>query len=580
MRLLLGWLVAASVGTAAAAADTPPSVGDLAGLWRAQRAVGPEVAGPLTLWRAGTTWTADIAGRTAPVIADGSRISFTLADGGGAFRGRLRGPRIFGHWIQPRTTGPGGGYALPIVLEPRGPGRWVGMVRPLLDTTTLFLQVAVGEGSPAPAFMRNPDRNVTRFLNVEHVSLEGDKVTLLGGRRPKGAPEVVVGEGTYHADEPRISIDVPARGATYDFERVVARDGKGFLPRAPGPYVYHPPPAEDDGWPVGTLDDVRISREAITAFVQTVIDTPIASMHASDLHGVLIARHGRLVLEEYFHGFHRDALHDTRSAAKVLATTTIGAAMLHGEAVSAATPVYETMTGAAFGLDPRKRAMTLEHLLTMSSGLDCDDSDPDSPGAEDTMQQQDAQPDWYRFTLDLGMVRAPGEKAVYCSVNPNLAGGVLAKRTGKWVPDLFHDLVAEPLDIHRYALNLTPTGEAYIGGGAQFAPRDFMKLGQLMLDGGLWRGRRVLARDWVRAAVAPHVPLQERKYGYLWWLDDYPYEGRRVQAFYAAGNGGQIVMGVPALDLVIAFYGGNYGDAAALIPQRVLVPEMILPAVH
>ena len=52
--------------------------------------------------------------------------------------------------------------------------------------------------------------------------------------------------------------------------------------------------------------------------------------------------------------------------------------------------------------------MTVEHLLTMSSGLDCDDNNDNSPGNEDVMQEQTKEPDWYRYTMSLPMVRSPG----------------------------------------------------------------------------------------------------------------------------------------------------------------------------
>jgi len=313
-----------------------------------------------------------------------------------------------------------------------------------------------------------------------------------------------------------------------------------------------------------------------------LIDTPIDSVHAPDIHGVLIARHGKLVLEEYFHGFHRDRLHDTRSAAKSLTSVLTGAAILNGCPINLSTPVYKTMYGSTLpkDLDARKQTMTVEHLLTMSSGLDCDDSDAASAGNEDNMQEQTAQPDWYRYTLDLKMVRAPGEKAVYGSANPNLLGGVLARSTGRWLPDLFHDLVAEPMEMGRYAMNLTPTGDAYMGGGVRFLPRDFMKLGQMILDGGRWHGRQVVSAEWARRSTSPLYELQGRHYGYLWWVVEYPWKGRTVRAFFAAGNGGQIVMGIPELDLVIAFYGGNYSDPVFYVPQRVYVPQHILPAVN
>ena len=469
-------------------ADQTPGAKDLVGLWRAKRHFGPEVKGVLTIERDGAGLRAQIQGRSAPVKLDHDRLSFELVGDEGSFRGLLTKNRIVGHWIQPPGVGTGARYATPVTLEARAPsgGRWRGVVRPIDDEFTFYLPIQRNEDGTLGAFLRNPERNIGRFTNVEHVAFDGRVVKLLG-RRSKDAPETTLSEGTYDADSGTFS--VPLRGGTYDFSRI--SDEAGFYPRgkAPAPYVYRPPRAEDDGWPVGTLEEAGLSREAISRFIQMLIDIPIDSVHASDIHGALIARHGRLVLEEYFHGFHRDEPHDTRSASKSVTSVLTGAAILHGDPIGPSTPVYEAMYGAgaaAAGLDPRKRAITVENLLTMSSGLDCDDSNPDSPGNEDIMQEQTAQPDWYRYTLDQKMVRAPGEKAVYGSANPNLLGGVLARKTGRWLPDLFRDLVAEPLQIRRYAINLTPTGDSYMGGGARFLPRDFMKFGQMMIDGGRW----------------------------------------------------------------------------------------------
>ena len=120
-----------------------------------------------------------------------------------------------------------------------------------------------------------------------------------------------------------------------------------------------------------------------------------------------------------------------------------------------------------------------------------------------------------------------------------------------------------------------------MGGGARIRPRDFLKLAQIMVDGGRWKGRPIISADWARRSASPLYPLGEIRYGYLWWVVDFPYKGRTVQAFFAGGNGGQVSMGVPVLDLVIAFHGGNSSDyEATLRPQRVFVPEHILPAVQ
>ena len=100
--------------------------------------------------------------------------------------------------------------------------------------------------------------------------------------------------------------------------------------------------------------------------------------------------------------------------------------------------------------------MTLEHLLTMSSGYFCDDTNPDAPGNEDTMLDQSDEPDYYRYTLKVPMATAPGEKSVYCSINPNLALGVVGRATGESPLDTFDRLLGAPMKIDRYGWPLDP----------------------------------------------------------------------------------------------------------------------------
>ena len=521
-------------------------------------------------------------GRVVPVAVDHGELSFDLPGGQGSFRGRLQaGGVIRGHWIGPRTMTQGSRYASPVRLTPDGPDRWRGQVVPFDDVFTFHLMARKRPDGSLGVFLRNPERDYGAWLGVDRLVRDGNTVALVG-KRAGEKQDHELATGIYDAEDGLISLRFPSRGRSYDFYR---DDEQGdFYPRGatPGHYAYRPPPARDDGWPTGTLEEAGIDRAGIERFIQMILDMPMETVDTPEIHGFLIARHGVLVMEEYFHGENRDKLHETRSAAKSLTATLVGAAIQAREPVALSAPVYATMTEGAppAELDPRKRAMTLEHLLTMSSGYFCDDTNPDAPGNEDGMLDQSEEPDYYRYTLKVPMATAPGQTAVYCSINPNLALGVLGRAAGESPLDLFDRLLAAPMKIERYGWPLDGAGHPYGGGGVQFLPRDFMKLGQLMLDGGVWKGRRILGRDFAARASSPLYGLRRIHYGYLWWVIDYPYKDRTVRAFFAGGAGGQGVTVIPELDLVVAGYAGNYSSKGSVHIQQNLIPRYILPAVR
>ena len=569
--------------TAALATAAVAQVSDshtLEGLWVAQQRFGPDIRGRLTIIPRNGILVADIAGFTVPVKQQGGALSFELPDGKGSFRGSRDGRDITGQWIQQTTLSSGARYATPIVLRSAGRGRWSGEVEPLDDHMTYYLPVTRAADGRLATFLRNPERNQGVFLGVSRIEQDGDKVRLIGTRRgQKKESEIAV--GTRDPDSGRFTF--PLFGLSYDFDRDLA-SSSAFYPRfkQPGRYTYAPPIQRDDGWPVSTLEKEGINRAAIEAFVQKLIDMPMDGISASQIHSLLIARNGKLVLEEYFHGYDRDTPHDTRSAAKSLTNVLIGAAMQAGVPIRLDTPVYRTMLGEVpAGLDPRKQAMTLEHLISMTAGFDCDDSG-DRPGDEDVFQQQDKEPDWYRYMLNVPMAWNSGDKIVYCSGKPNLAGGMLEKIAGEPQPELFYRLVAKPMKMGRYHLFLQPTGQAYGGGGHHFTTRDFMKLTQLFLNKGKWEGRQIVSPEWAEKSGSPLrvlSPTSGQTYGYLWNSTAYDYKGRKVHAFFPGGNGGQVYIGIPELNLLIAFTGGNYADRVLFRSQREFVPLDILPAV-
>lgn len=565
-----------------AAWATDPAL-KLVGVWEAKRHFGPDIHGPLLIERRDGNWSADVGGMHLPVRDSGGYLQFEVPDDKGSFVGRLDATkhRIVGHWTQPRTASSGCRYASPVRLTASGPNIFRGEIVPLADGFTMFLDISRQDDGTAGAFIRNPDRNVGVFVNISRVTYDNGRVELHGRFRGQTGDSVLV-TGTYDSDNQVLSLYFPFFHGTYDFTRVTDAHSD-FYARPKGErYAYHAPPALDDGWAVASLDDVGINLEPLQRMIETKIEAPVHDVHASYIHGLLIARQGKLVMEEYFHGFDRDTPHDTRSASKSLAATLAGAAIEHGAPLTLDTPVYDAMhydgdlSGAAAG----KRAITLRHLLTMSSGLDCNDGDDHSLGNEEVMQSQQAQPDWYRYTLDLALKRKPGASAYYCSAGANLVGGVVQQATGRPLAELFDEWIAGPLQMGRYYLNLTPTGEPYMGGGIYWLPRDFIKLGQAYLNGGTFHGRRIVSESFAREATTKEQMIGDRSYGYLWWVRSYPCHGRQVAAYFAGGNGTQLVIVVPELQLVIGFFGGNYSDAVLFIPQREWVPQFILPAVE
>lgn len=333
-----------------------------------------------------------------------------------------------------------------------------------------------------------------------------------------------------------------------------------------------------DGWRTATPAAEGVDGAKISEMVAA-----ISSGEMTLTHSVLIARRGALVVEEYFHGFDRDTWHDTRSASKTLASALIGLAIDHERiaSVDAAVLSFFPQYRQLANWDERKTRIKIRHLLTMSSGLDANDGDPESVASENAYQSQTARPDWIKFVLDAPMIEEPGSRLLYGSGNPMLLGGVLEYTVGEPVEWFAHDHLFGPLGIEHYKYFLTPTGLVYLGGGAHFRPRDLAKFGQLYLDGGMWGGKRILSEAWVRESTASYGRLENRwdvEYGYLWWRRDYTVGDRTVTSIEARGFGGQYIFVVPELELVAVITSGNYRNGRSRQPEEI-IERFILPAV-
>jgi CubicO group peptidase (beta-lactamase class C family) len=385
---------------------------------------------------------------------------------------------------------------------------------------------------------------------------------------------------------------------TIALSRATAQQAARFYARPLGsaPYVYREPPATRDGWKTARAASLGIDEAQLARAVQKIIDVDPAGARPWLIHSMAIAYRGRLVLDEYFYGHDRDEPHDMRSASKTFSSVMLGAAMMGGADISPQTRLYTLMApqGPYAHPDSRKGEITLAQMLTHTSGLACDDNDESSPGNEDTMQSQLMQPNWWRYTLDLPMAHDPGTRYAYCSAGINLVGGALTQAMGEWLPALFDRTVARPLQFGSYFWNVMPNGEGYLGGGAFVRTRDFLKLGQAFLDGGVWNGHRLVTKDWVSDSVAPHVRISpattglegdafrdvywETDEGYAWHRLDVRSGEQRYPAYLANGNGGQLLLVLPQFSLAVMFTAGNYQQGLWNRERDDIVGGMIIPA--
>ena len=551
------------------------------GLWGVTEVFGPAVEGTLEIDGRRPQWRAEIGGYSVAVTRQGRAVRFALPDSQGRFRGTISADSsvITGQWIQ----GPGvvlnRAYATPVALAAGSRGVWRGYVRPLRDAVTLYLLIRRGGDGALAAFFRNPEFNFGRG-NPYVVQLGGDTLTLTSSHNPHDRFQAV-----WDSTNDLLHVTLPMIGRTLALTRRSRNSAPGFYPETPDsvPYQSRVPVVAGDGWETASLSQEGLDAAPIDSLVEWIRGMTYEGFHTPYIHSLLIARHGKLVLDEYFYGHDRDDVHDMRSASKTFAGVLVGLALEHGAKFTLDTPVYRLFPEyqPIARLDERKKQMTVKDLLTMASGLACDDNDEDTPGNEDVMQSQSDQPDWYHYTLDLPMASMPGgTNAVYCSAGINLLGGVLRNGAGLDLPEFFHQYVAAPLEFGRYYINLMPTGPAYMAGGIHMRPRDQLKLGQLYLDAGRWRGRQVLPAQWVKASLEEHSTFApDHHYGYGIHLIDVASGGKTWRIYEIGGNGGQFVLAIPALDLVVGFTAGNYGDYGTWYKfMTELVPRYLIPA--
>lgn len=265
------------------------------------------------------------------------------------------------------------------------------------------------------------------------------------------------------------------------------------------------------------------------------------------MRSLLVAKSGHLVLEEYFGGADRSTPANVKSIAKSILSAMVGIAIDRGN-IEGVEERIETYFEGEYSdkVDPRMREITVEHLLTMKSGLATESNESLCPYVDSD--------NWVRYILGRGMAGAPDGQWVYTTANTHLLSAILTRSTGMSTLDFASEYLFDPLEIEPGDWERDPQGIYYGGNNLFLKPIDLVKFGILFLNHGRYFGRQIVAEEWVQTSTTVHAdqgrewsPFHVNGYGYLWLL----FRIGEYDHFAAWGHGGQFIFVIRDLDLVV-----------------------------
>jgi CubicO group peptidase (beta-lactamase class C family) len=354
----------------------------------------------------------------------------------------------------------------------------------------------------------------------------------------------------------------------------------GHQPTAMGSDPCQAPSADHD-WPVSTAAQAGFDAPALCGVLQSIARDKV------NLHALLVERHGQLVAELYKTGpdgplstlyglrlpfapdvaFDAHTLHDVRSTSKSITALVFGIERDKGKVPDLGSSVLAAYPELGDLRDVQHELITLEHLLTMSSGLQWQEWGHSALSSDETAlywKQATA-----RYLMDRPMASKPGSHFNYSGGSTQTLADILLKSTGQSVAELARQDLFEPMNIRTWAWVEDIHDRPLAFAGLRLRPRDMLKFGRLVNDHGMWKGRQIVPAAWIARATRPHIQTgitlfspdqSEAGYGYQWWTGHVRWRERDLAWASTLGNGGQRIFVVPSLDLTIVMTAGDYGS--------------------
>jgi CubicO group peptidase (beta-lactamase class C family) len=328
-----------------------------------------------------------------------------------------------------------------------------------------------------------------------------------------------------------------------------------------GPETFQPAYWPISHWRMKTPEEVGVDSQELIEVFNIIEEMDV------NVHHLLVIRDGYILLEADFYPFKKEVKHQVFSITKCFTGTLVGMAIEDGILPGVQTPVLELYSSIPVeNPHPWKGKITIEHLLTMTSGMAWNESysDPSANSREEMISGED----WAGYVLNKPMETRPGKSFRYNSGNSVLLMNAIEMRSGENSVAYADRKLLAPLGITDYHWFTDEKNTANGGTGLVLKARDVAKLGMLYLYQGEWAGNQLVSEEWISQSTWPQSDPGNPgvKYGYHWWI--------LPEGFYAAGSGGQNIYVLPAMELIVLVTAGEpFG-----IPSEILY-QGILPAV-
>jgi CubicO group peptidase (beta-lactamase class C family) len=259
------------------------------------------------------------------------------------------------------------------------------------------------------------------------------------------------------------------------------------------------------------------------------------------------------VLDAYSYPYDPEIPHHIDACTQSITSALVGIAIDKGYIKDVSQPVLGFFPmRVAKNLDADKKAMTLENLLTMTTGFEC--SDPFlylQSGMLNMILDANwrMSADWVQFIIDLPMADVPGTRYEYCNGAPFLLSAILQVQTGMNALTFAEKYLFAPLGISDVGWPSNPQGITLGYNRLHMRSQDMAKIGYLYLNNGLWDGKQIISSHWINASTRKHIATTLLpSYGYHWWIVS-------PNIYTAAGNKGQFIMVAPEKNMVAVFTG-------------------------